>query len=206
MTGTWKDLAREAQEKAVIEAATKLFESKGYFMTTMDEIAEEANISKATIYKLFPSKEELFIKVAESLHEELISRLHFQSEGGFPEVFTFMINSFLETLYERAGLIRMVVFESFQAPLFVKEKSKLLQMIRKNRERYMGVLQNVLKKGVEEGYVKFPPEVFAKFLLAVFKGIFAEVIFQHPEELKALADFTRDRVFELAGLKEVKNV
>lgn len=205
MAGTWKDLAREAQEKAVIEAAARLFENKGYFMTTMDEIAEKANVSKATIYKLFPSKEELFIKVTESFHEELISRLRFQTEGSFPDVFSFVINSFLETLYERAGLIRMVVFESFQAPLFVKEKVKLLQLIRKNRKRYMNILQTVLEKGVEEGFVKFPPEVFAKFLLAVFKGIFAEVIFQHPEELKALADFTRARVLELAGLREAKD-
>ncbi len=206
MGGTWKDLAKEAQERAVIRAATRLFENKGYFMTTMDEIAEEANISKATIYKLFPSKEDLFVKVTESLHEELISRLQFKKEASFPEVFSFMVDAFLEALYERASLIRMVVFESFQAPLFIKEKGRVLQMIRRNRERYMKILLNVVKKGVEEGYVKFPPEIFAKYLLAVFKGLFTEIIFQQPEDLKILADFTRARVFELVGLKEVKDV
>lgn len=45
---------------AMIEAATHLFQTLGFDGTSMDRVAEAANVSKRTLYNHFPSKEELF--------------------------------------------------------------------------------------------------------------------------------------------------
>jgi len=45
---------------AMIDAATQLFQSIGFDGTSMDRVAEAANVSKRTLYNHFPSKEELF--------------------------------------------------------------------------------------------------------------------------------------------------
>ena len=49
---------------AILEAATSLFLRTGYGATTMDDIAEEAGVSKRTVYNNFADKEALFRKVA----------------------------------------------------------------------------------------------------------------------------------------------
>ncbi len=44
----------------VNEAARRLFLEQGFAATSMDAVAREANVSKATLYSYFPSKEALF--------------------------------------------------------------------------------------------------------------------------------------------------
>lgn len=53
------DLKREA----IVQAATSLFQTLGFEGTSMDRVAEAADVSKRTLYNHFPSKEELFAEV-----------------------------------------------------------------------------------------------------------------------------------------------
>jgi len=53
-----REKARRREE--ILDAAEKLFETKGLAETTMDEIAARAEISKATIYLYFKCKEHLY--------------------------------------------------------------------------------------------------------------------------------------------------
>jgi len=57
---------REKAQKreAIINAAEKIFFAKGYENTTMDEIAEEAEYSKGTIYLYFKNKEDLYLAIS----------------------------------------------------------------------------------------------------------------------------------------------
>lgn len=45
--------------EAITEAVNGLLATKGYEAMTMDEVAEAVGMSKASLYKLFPSKEDL---------------------------------------------------------------------------------------------------------------------------------------------------
>lgn len=47
------------REQAIVEAVNRLLAIKGYDAMTMDEVAAEAGLAKASLYKLFTSKEEL---------------------------------------------------------------------------------------------------------------------------------------------------
>lgn len=49
----------EAREDAILDATHALLATKGYDLTTMDEVAAEVGIAKASLYKHFPSKEAL---------------------------------------------------------------------------------------------------------------------------------------------------
>lgn len=53
------------KKRAVIEAATRLFAERGYELTDVDTIAEEAGVAKGTIYFHFETKENLFLAVAD---------------------------------------------------------------------------------------------------------------------------------------------
>lgn len=50
----------------ILRASRQLFSAEGYEETTMEEIAARAEISKATLYNYFPSKDSLLIGIAEA--------------------------------------------------------------------------------------------------------------------------------------------
>lgn len=63
--------AREKKSKLILDVAIKLFTSKGYMATTMDEVAKTANISKGLTYFYFKNKEDLYMAVTKKAFDEL---------------------------------------------------------------------------------------------------------------------------------------
>jgi len=59
----------------ILEAAEKVFSQRGYSLTTVDEIAAEAQFSKATLYRYFRSKRELFLDVILNSFDEVVLEL-----------------------------------------------------------------------------------------------------------------------------------
>jgi AcrR family transcriptional regulator len=49
------------RRKEILEAASRVFSSVGFFRADMNEIAKQANIAKGTVYLYFPSKKKLFL-------------------------------------------------------------------------------------------------------------------------------------------------
>ncbi|MCX9155321.1 TetR/AcrR family transcriptional regulator [Niveibacterium sp. 24ML] len=56
---SFKQRQFEAREDAILDAAHQLIATKGYDLTTVDEVANAVGIAKASLYKHFASKEAL---------------------------------------------------------------------------------------------------------------------------------------------------
>ena len=63
---TRRRLTAEERRTGILDAALTAFSQKGYYATSLDDIAGEAGVSKALIYEHFASKQEL--------HGDLIAR------------------------------------------------------------------------------------------------------------------------------------
>jgi AcrR family transcriptional regulator len=63
----------EARRAVILDAALRVFGQYGYRRTSMDDIAREAGIGKGTIYLSFPSKEEVFQALSQSLSERMLA-------------------------------------------------------------------------------------------------------------------------------------
>jgi AcrR family transcriptional regulator len=59
----------------ILEAAEKVFSQKGYSISTVDEIAAEAQFSKATLYRYFKSKRDIFFDVIFNAFDEVLLEL-----------------------------------------------------------------------------------------------------------------------------------
>ena len=59
-----KEREKEQRRDEIIQAAEKVFFSKGFEQSTMDDIADKAELSKGTLYLYFKSKEDLHMAVA----------------------------------------------------------------------------------------------------------------------------------------------
>jgi len=82
-TPTFKRLPRAVRQQQMLDAAVKVFSRRGYHAASMDEIAEEAGISKPMVYAYLGAKDQLFIAC---LHREA-TRLMEAIAGAFqPEL------------------------------------------------------------------------------------------------------------------------
>ena len=58
---TKKDVVAEFRRAEIVAAARKVFARRGYRCCTVDNIAEQADIAKGTLYLYFKSKEEIYL-------------------------------------------------------------------------------------------------------------------------------------------------
>jgi|GEM_PF-1111441 len=64
----------DKKRKFVLETAAKFFSKNGFFATSVQDIAKECNISKATIYQLFDSKEDILYQIIQYKHDQIIQQ------------------------------------------------------------------------------------------------------------------------------------
>lgn len=73
LTGADRRRAKRIDE--ILRVATQLLAERGYAATSLDEIAEVLDFSKASLYHYFPSKEALIISCLERIGDETHDRL-----------------------------------------------------------------------------------------------------------------------------------
>src|ERR1700676_1960571 len=60
-----KEKQRQEREELILQAAEEVLAEKGYYETSVDEIAARVGIAKGTVYLHFPGKEDLVIAILE---------------------------------------------------------------------------------------------------------------------------------------------
>jgi TetR/AcrR family transcriptional regulator len=58
-----REREREQRRNDIVDAAERVFFAKGWTGATMDDVAEEAELSKATLYLYFKNKEDLYAAI-----------------------------------------------------------------------------------------------------------------------------------------------
>ena len=74
---SFKEQMLQAREEAIVQSVNRLLSEKGFDAMTVDEVAASVGIAKASLYKHFPSKEDLaaaaMVRVMRSAREFLAS-------------------------------------------------------------------------------------------------------------------------------------
>lgn len=78
-----RERKKAATRSAIHDAGMRLFAERGFAGTTVDDIADEAGVSRATVFAYFPTKEEIVFGDAALAVDALGARLR---EGGEPTV------------------------------------------------------------------------------------------------------------------------
>lgn len=116
--GRPKRVSDEAQHQLIVEGARLLFIEKGYGRTTTDDVAARCNISKQTLYRLFPGKSALFAAVVDAHRHSMLALPGdydaMPLERALEQIFQIDIDPKLDA--ERMALLRLVTLESRQHP------------------------------------------------------------------------------------------
>ncbi len=136
---SYREKVLRFREDAIVEAVNHLLASKGYDLMTVDEVAAEAGIAKASLYKHFTSKEELagaaMVRVLDRAMEQASKLEAVEAEPG-ASALDRITSMLLWTLQvQLAG----------EMPTLPAQNSKLVASLRANRA-YMDGLFNLSDK------------------------------------------------------------
>ncbi|MGE5422539.1 MAG: TetR/AcrR family transcriptional regulator [Ignavibacteriales bacterium] len=134
-SGTRTERKKEATRQNILDVAMKIFKAQGVHTTTMEQIAEAADIAKGTLYNYFPVKEAII--------DEIMKRAFRERHGARIEefqqmpdtrsrmifIFTILIEGIQDNreLYETYTVYRMKSMASLRQEDSVKSGLNLLE-------------------------------------------------------------------------------
>lgn len=163
----------EKKYNRLMEKAEELFVSLGYKAVSMDQIAEAAGISKMTIYRYFPSKEELFIKTILSIADRIFLNIKEELEtiDGTLEKIDFLLNFGIE--YSKK--YSLALYNDIMENPYILEKI-MKEKIRMTKD----IFHDIIRRGMERGEIRKVDEDFVSHMLIILiegigKGYFNKI-------------------------------
>ncbi|AVP48595.1 TetR family transcriptional regulator [Bacillus thuringiensis] len=171
----------EERRKEILETAERLFLTKGYTKTTVNDILKEIGIAKGTFYHYFKSKEEVMDEIIMRIIKEDVTKAkRIVSNPDIP-----VLDKLFKILMEqspKSGDVKEKMIEQFHQPnnAEMHQKSLVQSII-----HLSPVLTEVLEQGIEEGIFSTPyPRETIELLLSSAQVIFDDGLFQwKPEEM-----------------------
>jgi AcrR family transcriptional regulator len=77
-----RERKKQRTRRALADAALRLFTEKGYDATTLEEVADQADVSKSTFFRFFPSKEAAAIEAEAELWSAYLDALRGRELSG----------------------------------------------------------------------------------------------------------------------------
>lgn len=132
----------KSREK-LLYSARKTFFNKGYVAASMDEIAETAGVSKATIYRQFVSKEELF----KSLIVEFFDTIRSCIENILLEdiCFTEKLEKFVKTMCPILRELKPYLLKDLQ----INEPILFMFFLNERAKTIEGELKKLIQQGID---------------------------------------------------------
>ena len=119
---------KEAKDKAILKAAELEFLEKGLQFAAMESIAKQAGVSKATLYKYYPTKEQLFENLVSTLFDQIGERLDYpySKDLTIEEAFKGVIDFKLSLLSDKRfiNLAKMMIIEELKKSNFNNDELK----------------------------------------------------------------------------------
>ena len=171
----------EERRKEILETAERLFLTKGYTKTTVNDILKEIGIAKGTFYHYFKSKEEVMDEIIMRIIKEDVAKAKvIVSNPNIP-----VLEKLFRVLMEqspKSGDVKDKMIEQFHQPnnAEMHQKSLVQSII-----HLSPVLAEVLEQGIKEGIfsTSYPQETI-ELLLSSAQVIFDDGLFQwKPEEM-----------------------
>lgn len=149
----------------ILGAAERLFSSKGFYKTTMRDVAKAAEFGVGTVYKFFESKERLYLLLIENKLDEFHKRIkrEVSEKQGTLEKVRALIGIWLEFFETNRDFFKIFISEIDQQR-FTLRKRLGEKLFKKHNELVDFVIQ-IFQEGCKEDVIKgYDPTVLAYVL------------------------------------------
>ncbi len=159
----YKDLVR----LKITEAALRVFSKKGYHDSKMDEIAEEAGLSKPTLYKYVQSKEDLLKTITESSVKLTENSLSFEDKD---------IKEILDENYKMMVESKGILHLGFEITSLSSHDQNIQKLTREAYKAKKDALAILLQNQQNKGFIK--KEIDTKLAAQLITALITDVTSQ----------------------------
>jgi len=170
-----KEREKERRRQQIIVAAKRVFSEKGYNRSTIEDIAQEAELSPGTLYLYFKNKEELFASLSLRILQYLLIRLKevkVNTEENAPRKIAMLNNVLLDVYaFDPPALINLFHLQSSET---LKNLSPpLLEELNALTRKVIKALTSIFECGIRNGVFQstYSPIVLADILWSIFSGV-----------------------------------
>jgi len=162
-------VGRRSDERwaSILSAATTVFREHGYEKATLEDIANEVGINRATLYYYVGTKEELLVALLAEPIEMVRTRLEEDAAADMPapQKLAAALTGYVKTLDEHPELF-IFLSENVHTVMSGPEADAL----RANADRYGAVLTQVIRDGAAAGEFRtdVEPQVAVLAILGMF--------------------------------------
>lgn len=146
-----KEREKGQRRDLILDAAETVFFSRSFQAATVDEIAEQAELSKGTIYLYFKSKEDLLLGIHLRGSEKMYEMFREAVSGPEPVLvlITRLGAAYFEFFKTHRNYFR--IFQFFNNPQFHKDASQeMLDLCHEHDQKLWGLVTDVLGRAVRE--------------------------------------------------------
>lgn len=162
---------REKRVEDILKAAEIIFLRDGFIHSSMDDIAEFANLGKGTIYYYFRSKEEIFFilikREAEKVYKEIKRRI--SEENPLYRIVEESLNFYLEYFSKNETFLKL--FFPCIAGLVRIENKKLLERYTRSYIRHHQFIKRIISKKIKEENLPFSAKKLLNLINTIQIGI-----------------------------------
>jgi len=136
---------------ALLDAARRLFFTKGYAGTTVEQVAADAGFSKRTVYLYFKNKDDLFAAIAEEGLEILRSRLDVIDVDALPvkESIQRILDVYLWFAKEHTSYFH-IIFREAEPKMIRGISDELRRRLENHENACVGLIVRVAQKAIDE--------------------------------------------------------
>jgi AcrR family transcriptional regulator len=206
-----KEREKERRRQQIIVAAKRVFSEKGYNRSTIEDIAQEAELSPGTLYLYFKNKEELFTSLSLRILQYLLIRLKEVAVDTADDA-TAKLDQLKKVLFDVYAFDPDALINLFhlQSSETLKNLSKpLLEELNNLTRRSLNALAGIFENGIKNGVFqqRHSPIVLADILWSLFSGVILwEASKKAIDEKKDFLEQTLSAAFEIfeRGILKVK--
>jgi len=154
------------EQNKIVEMTEEKFFRDGFYKTTMDEVASELSMSKKTIYKFFPSKDDLVMAIANHFMEGMKNKIlpALNSEKNAIEKLA-ELNIILAKASQKISSNRMEEIRKYFPALWNEIDNFRTQMM-------FGNITKVIEQGKAEGlFIDYPTPIIMNMLVSSVRTI-----------------------------------
>ncbi|MBI9052048.1 MAG: TetR/AcrR family transcriptional regulator [Anaerolineaceae bacterium] len=190
----------EERINQILEAAINVFSRLGFNKARMDDIAEETNLSKGTLYLYFKSKDDLTTAIISKLFDsEFEKMIHSTYEGGSVSEHLMELTEDLIKNTQSLILLRPIVYEVYAASF---RNKKIREVMKNYYGRYLDHVTPIIKQGIDQGeFQDNDPETAAIATAAIIEGTILLWIFD-PDRVDLSRHIRQNIQIFLKGLSK----
>ena len=165
-----ENLPKEERQSQIMEAAMKVITRKGFSSARIDDIVNEAGLSKGAIYHHYEGKKDLFLALID--HWETQTFPNFYSRNGKERSASDTLRDFSEEII-KVFKTRSYVFQvEVEFWSLANQDDEIRIRSQELYEKIINLFELVIIKGIrEKEFIKVDTRITAIYILSVFQGI-----------------------------------